>query len=254
MKKTIYSLLIILALFWPLCKECVQAFADNTISWGLGGYSYEHERVPTPPDRGETLLNKYNGIFVKDTDEKKVYLTFDLGYEAGYTNEVLDILKEHNIKGIFFLCSHYLKETDLVNRMINEGHAIGNHTDKHKDLPTLNDEAIKTDIVDFQTKCNQLYPQTPVTYFRPPKGNLNERVLRITNEQQLKTVMWSIAIVDWGKTPINATASANKITKMLHPGAIILLHITNSGTPEMLKLLIPQIAERGYTIASALEL
>ena len=91
-------------------------------------------------------------------------------------------------------------------------------------------------------------------FFRPPQGRICERTLKTAAAYGLKTVMWSVAIVDWGKTPINAPVNAGKIASRIHPGAVILLHITNSGTPEMLKLLLPKIAEKGYLAGSPAEL
>lgn len=229
------------------------AFADTKIiSWGVTPNTLE--RTPEPPKGSAKLLEENNGLFVGNTQEKKVYFTFDLGYEAGHTEKILDILKENNIKAIFFLCGNYLKEDYLINKMINEGHSIGNHTDKHKDLPTLSEEAIKKDIVTLQEDFKTSYNNTPMKFFRPPQGRFSEKVLKIANAEKLKTTLWSIAIVDWGKFPINAAECANKIEKRLHPGAIILSHITNSGTPEMLKLLIPKITEKGYQIGSPDEL
>ncbi|MCL1901358.1 MAG: polysaccharide deacetylase family protein [Firmicutes bacterium] len=224
---------------------------DTTISWGVVPNS--EERTPEPPKGSLELLKNNNGIFVKETLDKKVYFTFDLGYEAGYTAQVLDILAENNIKGIFFLCGNYLQEEDLIKRMIDEVHYLGNHTDKHKDLPALNGEAIKKDIVTLQENFKSRYSQ-PMNFFRPPQGRFNENVLKIANEQGLKTTLWSIAIVDWGKSPINHVECANKIEKRIHPGAVILFHITNSGTPKMLKLLIPKIFSKGYQIGDPAEL
>jgi len=229
------------------------AAASPAISWGLSPTT--NEQVPAAPDGVQTLLSQYNGLYHSATEDKKVFFTFDLGYEAGYTAEVLDILKENNIEAIFFLCGNYLKQKELVDRMIAEGHQIGNHTDRHKDLPKLSADGITADIMDFQNDFTAQYPNaTPPVYFRPPKGRFDEKTLKIANDNNLKTMLWSIAIVDWGKNPINASASANKIASRIHPGAIILFHITNSGTPEMLKLLIPQIIEKGYTVASPDEL
>lgn len=227
---------------------------DMTINWGLK--PNENGQTPTPPAGSVELLEKHNGIFVGDTTKNEIFLTFDLGYEAGYTAEVLDILKKNNIKAIFFLCSNYLKEVELVNRMIDEGHIIGNHTDRHLDLPTLSDDGIKRDIVDFTTKFNEKYGDKnhTIKHFRPPKGRVSTRVLELTAEQGLKTVMWSSAIVDWNKSPIDAKASADKITRRIHPGAIVLLHIANSGMPKMLDLLIPQLTEKGYTFGDATQL
>jgi len=219
------------------------------VNWGLSPNT--KEQVPPAPDGVETLLREYNGLYVSDTQEKKVFFTFDLGYEAGYTNEVLDILKENNIKGIFFLCGHYLTEKELVTRMINEGHQIGNHTDRHKSLPSLSEDGVRTDIMDFQNDFKQQYPNAqPPVYFRPPKGSFDEKTLHVANANALRTMLWSIAIVDWGKSPIDAKKNADKIASRVHPGAIILFHITNAGTPKMLEMLIPQIIEKGYQIGS----
>ena len=249
-----------------LCAACVltavlktsgapapaSASGDGIISWGVTPNT--KELTPEPPKGGAEILKKYNGMFVADTAGKKLYFTFDLGYEAGYTAAVLDILKEHRIKAVFFVCGNYLKEKELIGRMIAEGHSMGNHTDKHKDLPALADGDIQKDIADLQTQFKERYPDQPMMYFRPPKGRFNERAMSIAHGAGLKTLMWSIAIVDWGRAPINAAENAAKIEKRLHPGAIILLHITNAGTPEMLKLLIPKAIAKGYSFGRPEEL
>jgi len=228
---------------------------NETVSWGVNPNT--EGRIPEPPKNGAKLLEEFGGIFVMPKNEeqhediKKIYFTFDLGYEAGYTAEVLDILKEHNIKAVFFLCGNYLKEDILIKRMLNEGHEIGNHTDKHKDLPTISSEAIQKDIADFDIKYKQAFEgNPPLKYFRPPKGNFCRKTLQAVKEQNLTNMMWSIAIVDWGKEEINAQKCADKITSRLHDGAIILLHITNAGTPKMLRILLGQMQQAGYVAGS----
>ena len=258
MKKKIFSAL--LCMF--ICAICLivnpfkavnaSAHADTIISWGVNPNT--REATPEPPKGSVEMLRENNGVFVGNTAEKKVYFTFDLGYEAGYTGKVLDILKENGIKAVFFICGNYLKEEALIGRMLAEGHSLGNHTDRHKDLPTLSDEGIKTDIADLQEKFENKYSGPPMKYFRPPQGRFSEKVLKAAAAQGLKTMLWSIAIVDWGKTPINAAENAAKIEKRLHPGAIILFHITNAGTPEMLKILIPKITAKGYLFGSPSDL
>ena len=238
---------------------------DRAVSWGLRHHG--SERVPTPPDGAAELLKEFGGMFVKGrassvgedkqcAPTKEVFLTFDLGYEAGYTGQVLDILKKHKIRAIFFLCGNYLKETELVNRMIDDGHKIGNHTDHHKDLPRLGDDAIRKDITDFDTKFKEKFGDKnhTIKHFRPPKGRLCERSLSIAKDEGLTTLMWSGAIVDWHKTPINAQKSSDKIISRIHPGAILLFHIANSGMPKMLDIMIPSLIEKGYTIGNAGEL
>jgi len=223
---------------------------EHIIDWGVT--PNDKEITPQIPDFAGTMLEQNNGIFIGDASIKQVYLTFDLGYEAGYTDKVLDILKTHNIKAIFFLCGHYLTETALVERMIAEGHTIGNHTNKHKDLPKQSDEAIRADIAEFEELYNQKFSHgNELKHFRPPSGRISDRVLRIANEEGLKTLMWSSAIVDWGKNEIDARASADKLIKRVHNGNIILLHITNAGTPKMLEMLIVGLAEKGYAVGDA---
>ena len=236
-----------------LCCVMLCGFA-KPINWGLKPNT--KEQTPEPPTQAVQILEKYGGKFVGDTTKKEVFLTFDLGYEAGHTGAVLDILKKHDIKAIFFLCGNYLKEVELINRMIDEGHTIGNHTDHHKDLPTLSDELIKKDIVDFTTKFQEKFGERNHTmkHFRHPKGRICERSVKIAKDEGLSTIMWSGAIVDWGKTPINAQASSDKILSRIHPGAILLFHISNSGMPKMLDILIPSLIEKGYTIGNAGEL
>jgi peptidoglycan-N-acetylmuramic acid deacetylase len=237
-------------IFLTAAAFILTAFSSGagTVNWGLRPNT--QERIPDPPAHGAQILADNNGLFVAPTQENKVYLTFDLGYEAGYTAECLDILRENNIKAIFFLCGGYLGETDLIERMKADGHSIGNHTDKHKDIPKLSDELIKKDITDFRDKFNAKYGNTEMKFFRPPQGRFNEKAVKIAAGENLRTMLWSIAIVDWGKNPIDPTAAAEKITSRLHPGAIILLHISNSGMPKMLRELLPKMAEKGYTAGS----
>jgi len=254
-KKSVFAvsvaIVLLLILSLALCVKPVSALASSDIvEWGLTPNN--KEITPAPHPKGKELLDKYGGCFVADTTQKEVFLTFDLGYEAGYTDEVLDILKKYNIKAVFFLCGHYLKEVDLIKRILDEGHEIGNHTDKHKDLPTLSDDLIKKDIVDFDIKYKEMFPNSSdLRFFRPPKGKFCERTSRIIKEQNLKNMMWSIAIADWGKTPIDAVKCSNTISNRIHNGAIILLHITNSGTVDMLNRLIPLLQEKGYSVGDA---
>jgi len=245
MKKVFIPLFFIVLIPFFALSSAFAYKSGGICSWGLSGL--REGKIPTPPANGAKMLAENNGIFLGNTNEKKIYFTFDLGYEPGYTAKVLDILKENDIKAVFFICGAYLKEKDLLDRMISEGHAIGNHTDKHRDLPSLSDEGIRKDINTLSENFKNLYGDVPLKYFRPPQGRFCERTLKAANEAGMKTVMWSIAIVDWSKTPIDAAACAKTISSRLHPGAVLLLHITNSGTPEMLRLLLPVMKEKGYS-------
>lgn len=224
---------------WAALVAMVTGVSSDVVSWGLS--YHKNGTTPTVSALGAELLKKYDGMYVGDTSQKQVYLTFDLGYEAGYTADVLDILTEFQIKGLFFLCGNYLKETELIARMQNEGHQIGNHTNKHRDLPTLSEDAIRQDITDLHL------PDAP-KFFRPPQGRFDEKTLRVARDVGLRAVLWSIAIVDWQKSPrLDVAACTKKILERAHPGAIILFHITNSGTPELLRTIIPALQKQGYT-------
>lgn len=117
-----------------------QELSNKKIGWGI-----KREDNHEQPDVGSTnkaLLEKYGGIALGDKQEKFIYLTFDEGYEAGYTSKILDTLKENNITATFFITAHYLNtQPDLVKRMIDEGHIVGNHTPKS--LMSLNYKIIK---------------------------------------------------------------------------------------------------------------
>ena len=106
--------------------ETVSTLSNEKIGWGIKGNDNHNQ-----PDLGSTnraLIDKYNGIAIGNSEDKSIYLTFDLGYEAGYTAKILDTLKEKNVQGVFFITAHYLNtEPELVERMINEGHIVGNH-------------------------------------------------------------------------------------------------------------------------------
>ena len=225
--------------WWAAIATVMMGNSGSVVSWGLSHHG--NETTPTVSEHAAKLLKEYDGMYVGDTSQKQVYFTFDLGYEAGYTADVLDILKEYQIKGVFFLCGNYLSQTELIARMQNEGHQIGNHTNKHRDLPTLSEDEIRKDITDLTLP-------TTAKFFRPPQGRFDEKTLRVAKANGLRAVLWSLAIVDWQKTPkLNVTACTNKVLERVHPGAIMLFHITNPGTPEMLRQVIPALQAKGYT-------
>lgn len=235
-------LLLSVVCLWTALATAVLGNTTEIVNWGLSYHG--NESLPTVGNLGANLLKKYDGMYLGDTSQKQVYFTFDLGYEAGYTAEVLDILQENQIHGLFFLCGNYLKQTELIDRMINEGHQIGNHTNKHRDLPKLSEDTIRKEFTDLK-----LPKETK--FFRPPQGRFDEKTLRVAKDLGLRAVLWSLAIVDWQQTPkLNVEACKNKVLDRVHPGAIMLFHITNAGTPEMLRQVIPALKDKGYTFGT----
>ncbi len=232
------KLLLTAVCFCTAAITAVMGTSSDVVSWGLG--YHQNGNTPSVSAVGAELLQKYNGMYVGDTTKRQVYFTFDLGYESGYTAEVLDVLKGSQISALFFLCGNYLRETALIERMQNEGHQLGNHTNKHRDLPKLDESAIRKDL-------NDLHLPKPAKFFRPPQGRFDEKTLRVAQAEGLRAVLWSVAIVDWKKSPrLNVTQCTQKIMSRVHPGAIMLFHIANPGTPDLLRSVIVNLQAQGY--------
>ena len=200
------------------------------------------------------ILNKQNSITMGNKDEKIVYLTFDQGYEAGYTSKILDVLKENNVKASFFITGYYLnKEAELIKRMLEEGHIIGNHTVNHPSIPDVDEKTLKDEIQKLHTA---MYEKTgcEMVYFRPPKGEFSEKSLAIVNSLGYTNVMWSFAYDDWDENKQKGEIYAkDKILSNIHPGAVILLHATSKDNAEVLDYCIKEIKNMGYEIKSLKE-
>ncbi len=223
--------------------------SNTKIEWGLKRASNNEQ-----PDLGTTntqLMQEYNGIAMGNSENKYVYLTFDEGYEAGYTEHILDVLKENEVVAAFFITGHYLNSAgEIVQRMIDEGHIVGNHTVNHYSMPDLSDEEIKEEVINLQTA---VYEKTgyEMKYIRPPKGEFSERTLALTNNLGYTTVMWSFAYDDWDEEKQGRTEyGKEKILSNIHPGCVILLHATSKDNSEILDEVIKNIKEMGYEFKS----
>lgn len=213
-----------------------------------------------PEAQKEVNLLKYDAWYVEDensnVDEKKVYLTFDCGYENGYTGQMLDVLKKHNAKAVFFITAHYAKDAkDLVKRMKEEGHYVGNHTASHPDLVSLDTREIKMEI----TKCEEImyehtgYAMDPL--FRPPKGEYSERVLQIVKDMGYKTLFWSLAYLDYDVNKQPGTDYViNHYEKYMHPGAIPLIHNVSKSNADALDQVLTNLEKEGYVYGDAMEI
>lgn len=223
--------------------------SNKKIGWGI-----KRNDNHTQPDLGtenKNLIEKYNGIAMGNNDDKNIYLTFDLGYEAGYTAKILDDLKEKNVKATFFITAHYLNTAnDLVKRMIDEGHIVGNHTVNHKSMPEISDDEIKKELMDLNQAVYEKF-RYEMKYMRPPKGEYSERTLSLTENLGFKTVMWSFAYVDWidDKQPAKDEAM-KKIISNLHNGEIMLLHATSKTNSEIMADMVDEIRKEGFEIKS----
>lgn len=223
--------------------------SNTKIGWGI-----KREKDHKQPDLGKVnleLINKYDGIAIGNSELKNIYLTFDMGYEAGYTEKILDVLKENNVKATFFITAHYLNtREDLVRRMIDEGHIVGNHTVNHKSMPDISDEEIKEEVLRLHQVMYEKFGYE-MKYIRPPKGEYSERTLSITNSLGYKTAMWSFAYEDWDEKKQNKEEKAKKIIiDNFHNGEVMLLHATSKDNMNILDYVIKEAIKMGYEIKS----
>lgn len=220
-------------------------FDKKAIGWGI-----KRANNNMQPDVGESnkkLLEENNGICLGKSTEKNIYLTFDEGYEAGYTEKILNTLKENNIKATFFITSHYLNTaSEKVERMINEGHIVGNHTCSHPSMPSKTNEEIENEIMKLHQAVYEKF-NYEMKYLRPPKGEFNERTLKKTAELGYRTVMWSFAYADWDEKKQPSIDDAKKIIiNNFHSGEIILLHPNSKTNSEVLDTIIKEAKREGY--------
>ncbi|MDW0117816.1 polysaccharide deacetylase family protein [Sporosarcina thermotolerans] len=204
-----------------------------------------------PPDAGAALnemLEKHGAIYKGKPDEKVAYLSFDNGYENGYTENILDTLKKENVPATFFLTGHYLKSAaPLVHRMVKDGHGIGNHSFDHPNMANLTEERMEEEWKKFD---ELLYKTTGVkrtVYARPPEGIFNDTVLRKGNELGYRHIFWSVAFIDWHANKPRGKAYAYKeLMNQLHPGAVILMHTVSPDNAEALPDFIRDAKKQGY--------
>lgn len=208
-----------------------------------------------PPEAGaelDTMLEKYGALYKGNPNKKVIYLTFDNGYENGFTESILDTLKKENAPATFFLTGHYLTSaTDLVKRMVNEGHTIGNHSYGHPNMARLSNAKMLEEWKKFDDKLRELTGVKRTHYARPPEGSFNEDVLAVGNEAGYRHIFWSIAFKDWMKDQRKGADYAyNELMKQLHPGAIVLMHTVAQDNAEALPRFIKDAKAKGYTFSS----
>ncbi|WP_125666498.1 delta-lactam-biosynthetic de-N-acetylase [Paenibacillus baekrokdamisoli] len=195
------------------------------------------------------ILEKHNAIFLGDTTKKELYLTFDNGYENGFTPKVLDVLKEKQVPAIFFVTGHYIKDQpELVKRMAAEGHLVGNHSWSHPDMSGISSVQIASELTKVKSGATQLTGQSQMEYLRPPRGIFSDRVLAVSKEQGYISVFWSVAYKDWDtKAQRGARYAYDSVMKQLHPGAVILLHTVSKDNAEALGQIIDAAHSQGFT-------
>ena len=232
-------------------------FGSRGIQTGAWGLSFRTEGAPPVGNAGSAQLQQYDAAFLGDPGEKVIYLTFDAGYENGSTEKILDTLKKHQVPAAFFLVGNYIEQNaDLVRRMAQEGHTVGNHTMHHPDMSKISDKAaFQKELSDLEDLYKEVTGEDLPKYYRPPQGNYSEENLKMAKELGYKTVFWSLAYVDWNndKQPTKEQAFS-KLIPRIHNGAVVLLHSTSSTNAEILDELLTKWKDMGYTFGTVEEL
>ena len=232
-------------------------FSSRSIQTGAWGLSFRTEGAPPVGNAGSAQLQQYDAAFLGDPGQKVIYLTFDAGYENGSTEKILDTLKKHEVPAAFFLVGNYIEQNaDLVRRMTNEGHIVGNHTMHHPDMSKISDKAaFQKELEDLEKLYKEVTGEDLPKYYRPPQGTYSEENLQMAKELGYKTVFWSLAYVDWNndKQPTKEQA-LSKLIPRIHNGAVVLLHSTSSTNAEILDELLTKWKDLGYTFAPLEEL
>ena len=218
----------------------------ETGSWGL---SFQQEgQAPLGP-AGKEQLAALDAAYLGDTSRKVIYLTFDAGYENGHTEQILDTLKRHDVKAAFFLVGNYIeKNADLVRRMVEDGHIVGNHTMHHPDMSKISDpEAFRKELSDLETLFLQTTGKEMPKFYRPPQGIYSQENLKMAKDLGYKTVFWSLAYADWNNDAQPSRDQAfEKLIPRIHNGAVVLLHSTSATNAGILDELLTKWEELGY--------
>ena len=230
-----------------------EAVSAATYEWGL---SFQTEGQPPVPNLSAQELAAYDAFYCLGGTEKRLYLTFDAGYDNGNTGPILDALKKHGAQGAFFVVGTYVTTyPDIVKRMVDEGHIVGNHTYHHPNMSQKGRAEFEKELIDLETVFLQTTGVPMQRFYRPPEGKFSNENLEWAKAMGYKTVLWSLAYVDWKldaqPTPEQAFS---KLLPRTHGGAIVLLHSTSATNAQILDELLTKWEEMGYTFGSLTEL
>ena len=224
------------------------ALDNSKKCWGQG-YNVNEKKQPISSIEYNNIYGKYDAYFIGEK-EKCIYLTFDEGYENGYTAQILDVLLDKKVSAVFFVTYDYVKRNDeLIKRMINEGHIVGNHSWSHPSMPDLSSENCALEITKLHDYMLENY-NYEMKYIRPPRGEFSERTLAITKNLGYKTILWSFAYKDYDvNNQPDKTKAFDRVTTSVHDGAIYLLHAVSKTNTEILSDVIDEWRNKEFTIS-----
>lgn len=229
--------------------ESSEPAASDSLS-GMSWYLKTNLEHSTPAVDNEvlTLLQNQKAHYVYPRNGQQIYLTFDEGYELGYTHQILDILASQDVKATFFITGHYLKsQPDLVKRMVAEGHQVANHTYHHPDLSKVSQDKFQQEISQLDQEFQTLTGTVLAKFLRPPMGNYSASSLSWADDMGYTTIFWSLAFHDWDpQDQPGRDYSLNYVREHIHPGAVILLHAVSESNTQALPDIIAALRQDGY--------
>jgi len=251
-QKNIFKILLLFLLTFSILGSNVSA-SGKAYSWYVKRNGVFQPKI----QKDQELIYNYDGYFIDrnltDSDDKKViYLTFDLGYENGNTERILDTLKQEDVRAAFFILDNIvLKNTDLVTRIADDGHLVCNHTKNHKNISSFNEEDIKKNLTDLEKIYEEKCGRQMSKYFRFPEGRYSEHALSCVQKLGYKSIFWSFAYDDWdnNRQP-NPKKAIKKILGNTHNGAVMLFHPTSSTNADIFPTLIKEWKRMGYTFGT----
>lgn len=223
------------------------AFSNQKMCWGQG-YNCNDQNQPLSCLDYNEKYGQHGAVFLSDNES--IFLTFDEGYENGYTDSILDTLKRKNVKAVFFVTYDYVASNPkLVQRMIDEGHVVGNHSWGHPSMPDLTAEQQAEQIAKLHDYVKENFNYT-MTLFRAPKGEFSERSLEVTKSLGYTSVFWSFAYYDYNVNDQPTLQKAyDRVTKAAHNGAIYLLHAVSKTNDAILGDVIDELKNQGYSFS-----
>ncbi len=229
-------------------RQELESMDTKVNGWGLGPHM-DAEGRPVDAVRAQEKYGGYDAYYIGPVTDQ-IYLTFDEGYENGYTAKILDVLKAKDVKAVFFVTMPYVKnEPGLVRRMIDEGHVVGNHSVNHKSMPTLSVDKMIEEVMDLHEYVLEHFDYK-MTLFRPPMGEFSQQSLAVLQNLGYKTVAWSFAYYDYAvNDQPDHDVAYEKIVDTAHKGAIYLLHAVSETNTAVLGDVIDELRRQGYELA-----
>ena len=236
-----------------LVEDTDYSLYDNTLYAWWFKRNDNHEQSGCQEDFD---ITQYDAHYIVPVSEKKMYITFDCGYENGFTPDMLDVLKEEQVTAAFFVTQTFIRDNvDLVKRMKEEGHLVCNHTVTHPSMPGKSVEEQRKELLDCENYMKQATGYELDLFYRPPKGEYSQRSLQVAKDLGYTTVFWSMAYLDYD---VNNQPSREHVVehfkKYYHPGAIPLLHNVSQANHDALRQVLQDLKKEGYTFGSLYDL